>query len=715
MFRKRLQSLVLLLSGITLIIFVRLFALQVVYAQTFEGIADRLLTRPERYLTAPRGSILDRHGRPLVSDVPSWDVSVDYRVLAGDADYLRAQARVLQRQGRYPADETVSDIADQLRLEVTHMWQDLGARMHQPISTFIERGEQIRNSIERIREMVRRRTGAPTVLREEREFHPIIEGLDDDEALPIRLDLESRYPWLAVTPSTRRTAHDADTLVHLLGRLGPASRERLDADPLRDDPLRELRAGDFVGISGVERLCENRLRGQRGRVIEEFDRSVIEQTDPQRGRDARLTVDLELQKATYEALRETVDASEFPSGGAAVVIDTATREVLALVSYPTYAYDDFGAKYDEMRRDMRWMPTRFRAVSGQYPPGSVCKLITLLAGIGEGVVNARTRIHCTGYLLPNKPDMFRCWIYNRYPGVTHDQRGNPAGQDAEDAIRNSCNIYFYTVGQRLGAERLCDWFSRFGLGKLQGSGLIEESAATVPTAEWLQRVQGRAFQAADAWNFAIGQGEVTATPLQAANVAATVATGRFEPVRLLLDDEGEARPARGGSVEFDQAALRVARSGMWRVVNERGGTADYAQLSTPKYVLCGKTGSAQATPRPVMRRFTTQWPDGHRETTNAVDADDAIEAAKRMRPANAGEPRIVGSQTIERYPPWQPGEKLPSHAWFIGFTQKADTPRGDTPRGKVYAIAVLVEYGGSGGHTASPVAKRIAEYLLRDE
>ncbi|MFN0137377.1 MAG: peptidoglycan D,D-transpeptidase FtsI family protein, partial [Phycisphaerae bacterium] len=688
MFRTRLQWLVVLLSGFTLLILARIFAIQVVYGASYETLADRLLTRPVQYLGAPRGAILDRHGRPLVSDVPAWDVTIDYRVLAGDSAYLRAQARLALRQGRFDSDAAIAGlsgrereqaVADRLRVEIAEMWQRLAELTKQSVSTLIERGAGIRERIERIRENVRRNTGTAHTLREERQFHAIIESIDEDAALQVRLELEGRYPWLAVTPSARRTVHDADTLTHLLGRVGPASRERIDADAMQGDELRELRLGDEVGISGVELLCEDRLRGVRGRRLVEFNRNVLEQDEPVRGRDVKLAVDLELQKAAYEALRETVEASEFPSGGAAVVIDVATRDVLALVNYPKYSLADFNRDYDKLRRDARWTPLRFRAVSGQYPPGSVCKVITLLGGMSEGIVSAKTRIHCNGYLLPNQPEMFRCWIFNRYPGVTHDQRGNPAGQDAEDAIRNSCNIYFYTVGQRLGPERLCDWFSKFGLGKLQGTGLLEESSANVPTADWLRRTQGREFQAADAWNFSIGQGEVTATPLQAANVAATIAGGRFEPVRLVLGEGGDLQLPRQASVEFDAAGLRVARSGMWRVVNERGGTADYAQLATPGHVLCGKTGSAQATPRAISRRFTIEWPDGKRETLVAVDADDALAMARAARPVGGGELKIVGSQTAERYPPWQVGEKLPSHAWFIGFTQDADTPRGDAP------------------------------------
>lgn len=709
MFRRRLTVLVAILAALMLLIVGRLATLQLVYAAELEQVADRLLTRPVRYLDAPRGAILDRHGRPLVVDAPAWDVSVDYRVLIGSGEYFDAQARIRRKSDSTAASRSVREVADELRIEVAEMWRRLSAMSGRPVSEFVERSDAVRERVERMRESLRRTNPSLDVIREERAFHPLLRGLDDDAALPIRLELEARYPWLAVTPGTRRVAVRADEAVHVIGRIGQATREQVLGDPLRGDELRSLRVGDQRGLSGVEWLAETQLRGTRGKIIEDFDRTAVERADATPGADVRLAIDVELQAAALAALREVVDDSENPCGGSAVVIDAATREVLALVSYPTYSYERFSADFDALRSDMRWQPLRFRAVAEQYPPGSVCKAITLLGGLSDGIVSPTTRIHCNGHLLPDDTTRFRCWIYNQHL-TTHDLRGNPLGQDAADAIRNSCNIYFYTIGGRLGAERLCDWFTRFGMGKLQGTGLLEESTGIVPTAEWLMRRQGRTHQPSDAWNYAIGQGEVSATPLQAANLAATIASGRFEPVRLLIDEQPTPREP---TVEFDAAALRVLRSGMWRVVNERGGTAYVGRLDSRSHVLCGKTGSAQATPRPLRRRYTLEWPNGPRTAIAAISADDAIREARTAPPAGSadGEPRVVGSQVIERYPAWQPGEKLPSHAWFIGFTQSADTPRGDPPQGRSYAISVVIEYGGSGGHVAAPVAKRIAEYL----
>ncbi|HMQ16056.1 MAG TPA: penicillin-binding transpeptidase domain-containing protein, partial [Phycisphaerae bacterium] len=388
------------------------------------------------------------------------------------------------------------------------------------------------------------------------------------------------------------------------------------------------------------------------------------------------------------------------------VIDVASGDVLALASYPAYAYGATAEDFARLRSDTRWLPLRFRAVSDAFPPGSTCKAITLVAGLSDRVIRPGDRIHCRGAFLPGRPTQFRCWIYNQY-GITHDSE-LPEGQRGEDAIRNSCNIYFYEVGGRLGAERLCDWFDAFGFGRLQGTGLIEESPGIVPHERWLRQIQGRGHSPSDAWNYAIGQGEVTATPLQAANVAAAVARGRWEPVHVARLPGGEPLLTPAGPAQpFDETALRALRSGMWRVVNERGGTANkHAPLSSPDYELCGKTGSAQVVPRVITTRYVFEWPDGLRET---VEARTEAEARARFGPAHI---RLVGTRAAQRFPALGEEGRLPAHAWFIGYAQLKATPRGASPPGKAYAIAVLIEFGGSGGSVASPVARQIAELLV---
>jgi len=703
----------------TAFIVARLFEIQVIRASEYESVSDRLLSRPVRYLSAPRGEILDRTGTPLLRDEPAWDVTIHYGVLSGDPEYLLKQAaRQIRSRGRAPAGSTLRQIADDCKLEIAQMWQRLSEISGQPISDFIERSHQIQARVGRIRDSVINRSGSTwTRVAEENAFHPVLEGVSDEQALAIRFEMEGKHPWLSVVPGARRRLQDADAAIHLLGRMGQASTARLESDPLFDDELRALRPGDLCGVSGVEFTADTALRGTRGRVTEDFERKELDRVEPIAGRSVRLNLDIELQRRAYELLGSAVDAGEFPCGGSAVVLDARTREVLALVSYPTYSADDLRERYKGLLNDARWEPLRFRAVAGEYPPGSPCKAATLIGAISDGLVKPETRIRCTGHLLPNQPGVFRCWIYNKYPGTTHDIRGFPAGLTAEDAIQCSCNIYFFKAGEQLGAGRLCDWFARLGLGQLQGTGLIEESTGIVPTEEFLRHTQNRGYQPSDAWNYSIGQGEVTATPLQAANIAATIATGELAPARLFGVEHDGLVTGRStlAPVEFDETALRVMRSGMWRVVNETGGTADVAKLRMTGYSMCGKTGSAQATQRVLTRTITFEWPDGRREEIVAINEPDAREMLRARHPEAASlgaDIRVVGSHSLTRYPPMGPEDKLPSHAWFIGFSQAADTPRGAAPRGRVLAISVLIEYGGSGGHAAGPVARDIMEAAI---
>lgn len=707
MFERRLKWLAIAMAAVGLVIILRLFELQVLSAGQYAAWADNQLTQPVRYVRAARGSILDRNGRPLVTDEPASDISVHYMVLSGASErYLRAFAREKRRRGAAPDGVGERELAAELRHDIPETWRRLEQLTGRAAAEFLELGDALRRRVERIRAGVSERTGLTQPVVEEYAFHPVISGIDDELAIRARLELDARrFPWIDVVPNARRVAHDADSLAHLLGRLGAASPQRIDDDPLGDEELLRLRPGDLCGVSGVERAADAPLRGRRGRKMVDLEGQVIDHVNPQPGRNVSLTIDLDLQKRVLDILKEGVDDSEHPAGGAAVVIDVQSRDVLALVSYPTYAFDRYSADYDRLARDTRWLPLRARAVAEHYPPGSTCKAVTLVGGLSDKVIAPTARIHCRGHYLPNQPNQFRCWIYNR-EHTTHDATDNAEGQDAESAVRNSCNIYFFTVGDRLGPARLCAWFDQFGLGRVQGTGLIEESPGIDPTAEWLRANQNRGFEPADAWNFSIGQGEVTATPLQAANIAATAASGRWEAVKLIRDEFGEplrvaVEPARS----FDESAMRVLRTGMWRVVNERGGTAHYAKLDLRDWELCGKTGSAQTVPRVVASTFTLEWPDGRREAVVAGTEDEALERLAEPRP------KVVGRRAAERYPPWSPGEPLPSHAWFIGYTQAAGTPRGAAPKGRSFAIAVLIEFGGGGGRVAGPVAKRIAEEL----
>ncbi len=723
-FFNRLKWFTIAMTAVAVLIVVRLIDIQVVRAAEFEALADRMLTRPTVYLSAPRGSILDRDGRPLVEDTPSADIAVHYAVIrayvaaegrpateyaalpAETRDYLRAIARQQRRDETAPPDLDVAAHRDWLATAFADTWGLLAELTGTPPAVLLERAERIDRRVQSLKRHITARNPTVRAIREEHELHPLVRHADEQQALRVRLELGDQ-PWIRVQPGSQRMNRADETLTHLLGRLGSASAERIEQDPLREDDLRGLRARDLCGISGIERVCDLELRGTRGRIVYSLDPrdGPSEQLPASPGHDIRLTIDSDLQRAAYDIVAEGVQAHDHPCGGAAVVLDANTREVLALVSYPSYPAADYREHYRDLLADVPAEPLRFRAVQNRYPPGSTCKVISLYGALADGVLTEHSEVICDGPFNPRTPNAFRCWMFNTY-GQSHGPR------DATTAIRDSCNPYFYTAGDRLGPARLTEWFRTFGLGRTQGTGLIEESAGLVPDDDWMRRNRRSAprLGPADAWNFSIGQGEIGATPLQAANVAATMATGHWEPVRLLLSASGGPRPSASDAAPrtFDANTLRPIRAGMHAVVNGNG-TAKVARLTTPGYEMCGKTGSAQTSPRTLSNRWTVEWPDGTRqERIHPVHVGREAVLAEFDEPR----PKIVGRHAYERFP--TPGAEggLPAHAWFIGYTQSKSTPEGAAARGRCYAIAVCIEFGDSGGQKAGPVARDIADYLL---
>ncbi len=716
MFRKRLAWFlvgVVLLAGV---VSARLVQLQVSEAESLVALGERMLTRQARTLPAPRGAIRDRTGRALVQDEATYDIRVHYAVFtfSNRVRYLRRLAVVLRRRGEFQTltfDQTVAT----LQAQVAETWTQLERFSGRSVNQLVEQADALRRRVNQIRRQVAAHRGFDQAVLEERIFHPVVDGLSEADAIAAR-DAFVDQPWVRIVPTTQRRAHDSDVLAHLLGRLGEASAERIADDPLAEAPLRRLRPGSLCGVSGVERLAETELRGTRGRVVESRDGRVVERIEPLPGRDVFLTIDHALQSRVYDILRDVVEQPDTPesdrrpyrSGAAAVVIDVHTRAVVALTSYPTYAFDDFDRQYAALRRDTVRQPLRARALQNAYAPGSTCKVITLVGGLSDRVVRPDEHIACTGFLLPHDRRRFRCWIYNMY-NTTHDAY-YPEGEDGELAIKNSCNIYFFKVGARLGPQRLCSWFEQFGLGKRSGTGLIEENDGVVPTADWLavNRTREPDPQTADAWNWSIGQGEISATPLQVANVAAAAATGRWAPVQLVLDERG--MPLQRDVAEpiaFDSMAMETLRRGMWRVVNdERRGTGEPAKLELEGWVLCGKTGSAQTQALILSNRYIFELPTGDRQEIIAPSLPDA---RRSLDDPNA---TYLGRRAHERYPDLPAGEEPPSHAWFMGYTQSASTPLGAAPTGPSYAVAVLVEFGGSGGRVGGPAAKRVAEAAI---
>jgi penicillin-binding protein 2 len=462
------------------------------------------------------------------------------------------------------------------------------------------------------------------------------------------------------------------------------------------------------------------------------DDHVLSRIEPIPGKDVRVSIDAELQKRIQGAfahaqIRDVNDRlieEDALLHGAAVVIDVPTGQVRALVSYPTYDANDFQEHYADLAKDTLNNPLMDRATMDHVEPGSTVKPMVGIAAITSGVQRADATIECTGYLKLDDGKTFgkvgRCWVASR-PDIFKELGGrvahHPLPPGAEhptgfltfsDGLERSCNIFFETTADRLKIAPLSDWFSRFGLGRRTGLGIAEAAGktpiqySTIPAS--LRRWAG--------FSAGIGEGYIAVTPLQMANVAATLARRGIwmRPTLLVPDDAGDLPATTPGAIpddpsrvdlHLDPAAVDEAQEGMFRVVNygKAGLTPHFGAgtgtvLVTNDQVLwaadiCGKTGTAQTSRigTPVKDPATGK---SLRDAQGKIEMDYLTPST--IENPNASTPWYRGGG---------PNGDDTNHAWFIGFAPRKH------PR---IAFAVLVEYGGSGGTIAGSVAR----HLLHD-
>lgn len=370
---------------------------------------------------------------------------------------------------------------------------------------------------------------------------------------------------------------------HLLGYIAEVSEKELEMADFSD-----YNPGDYVGKNGIERSYEKYLHGDDGgRQIEVDARGrylrTLSETLPVSGQSLVLTIDLELQKTTEKALGEMA--------AAVVAMDVNTGEILAFASNPGFDPALFTKRmppeqWESYLEDKRH-PLENKALKGQYPPGSTFKIITALAGLSEGLIDEKTTVNCTGeYKLGNTT--FRCWNKKGHGNVT--LRG---------ALRESCDVYFYTLGERLGVDKIAFYAKKFGLGEPLGIGVENEKSGFVPTAAWKEKKTGIKWYRGETLPVSIGQGYLLTTPVQLAAMTAGLATdGRiYRPhlVKKILDRDGKTAkeffPELLKNVDLKPEHYRLVKEGLWAVVNEPRGTGSAARLYEVK--VAGKTGTSQ--------------------------------------------------------------------------------------------------------------------------
>jgi cell division protein FtsI/penicillin-binding protein 2 len=784
MFHRRLLLLLVGAVVAALPLLFQLSRLTLARADDLRAEAESRLVR-QRWTPTVRGSIIDRKGRVLAHDRPSYDVLVSFGVI--DGEWAIDQARLAARRtyGRTgwleltprQRDEVQARLLPHMQAHLARGWDRLAATLGMPRSDLDARRDAVVKQLHERQQAVERRriekelaeaeakgiTLTPAQLdslrkraaagiAEFKQSHTMAARVGDETGFACsNLGLEEitldpvevepgvfsqpltlpAFPGLTVIDSGDREypyesmeiALDRRSLpgplkaegevvvplagvaTHIVGRLrdrifgdaapdpatgrggtkGDATRRRefLTADPtaaaaaFADGKVDRgtYFEGDRVGDAGVEQASEMSLRGLRGISTTKLDTGLTQTVPPVRGVDASLTLDVMLQARVQAAMSSQAglavvqpwhmqESATQPVGtllhGAAVVLDVDSGEILAAVTTPTWSRATLRENPDAIFKDRVAMAYLNRCWEQPYPPGSIIKAPVLVGAVTMGNLRPEEHIHCGGHLLPNQPTLYRCLIYKRY-GTTHSVL---LGHDLDgvDAVMVSCNVFFFTMGKRMGPESIATLYRTIGIGRPFRLGAGPEFPGQIG-----RRNDGSDLDLPDAMQMAIGQGPVSWTPLHAADSFATLARAgtRLDPVLVR-----GARREQPVDIGLDPRGVRMAMDGLRQAVNgphATGRTLTFNDIPEPIFnapgvQVWGKTGTATAPP------IMGPDPDGPGPAT-----PDVIEEG--------------------------------DHSWFVVLAGR------DRPR---YAIAVVIDYGGSGGKVSGPIANQIIHALIAE-
>lgn len=587
-FRQRAKFITSLVAIAFVVLWGRLFFLQVLQGERFAYLAEKNRIRVSK-IPGPRGMVFDRKGQLLADSRPSFELFFVPEDSGDPEATLRNLARFLGRK----EDEFLRRLGEN------------GARP---------------------------------------PFEEIVLGKDLDWRSVVAVEARQLdLPGVTLRIRPRRSYEGNSIAAHLLGYVGEINRNQLKV--LR---AKQYGIGDEIGQFGLEKSWEEFLRGLSGGQQVEVDAlgrriRVLNEVEVVPGQTVSLTIDRDLQETAHEALRG--------KEGAIVVLDVHSGAVLAMASAPAFDPNMFArgvsaAEWQALLQDPL-RPLQNRAIQGQYPPGSTFKIVLVIAALEEGLVDPQARIFDPGYF---------------YVGSRRFRDWKPEGHgfvDLHRAIVESCDIYFYQLGMRLGVDRIAKYARALGLGEKTGILLDDEKPGLVPDTEWKWKRFGQKWFPGETPSLSIGQGYVTATPLQMANLMAAVANGGtlYRPYFVAkvesLDGKviQEYGPKKLSSLALKETTLRYLREALRDVVETSSGTGARAKSAVVE--IAGKTGTAQVA---------------------------------EMRGAH------VKSAML----PY----RLRDHAWFLAYA----------PAGKPeIAVAVLIEHGGGGGAEAAPIAKKVIE------
>ncbi len=485
------------------------------------------------------------------------------------------------------------------------------------------------------------------VAQKHQPFQPIVlkHNLDFKEVAQLE-EHQLELSGIMVQVSPGRSYPFGQLAAHLLGYMGEISERQL-----KRPQYRKFKLGDFIGQAGIEKTFNSVLTGTDGGKQVEVNAQgrelkVLGELEPKPGLNLILTLDSRLQMLAEKLFEEKT--------GALVALNPQNGKVLCMVSKPAFDPNKFATGISQLEWNKILSdsndPLQNRVIQSYYPPGSVFKILTATAALEENIIDSATSLTCNGVFRLGRGS-YDCW-----------KRGGHGKLQVHQALVHSCNVFFYQLGNRLGIENIAYWAFKMGLGKATGIDLPDEKTGLVPTPEWKLKNIGEKWQPGETISISIGQGYLSVTPIQLANLVSAIANGGilYKPwiVDRILNADGQTKriyhPEVLAKPSPADSTLQIIRRGLYGVVNEQGtgARARVAGLS-----IAGKTGTAQ-----VVSKQATAETDG------------------------------------EEIP-----LELKDHAWFVAFAPVDNAE---------IALAVMVEHGGHGGSASAPIARElIKEYF----
>lgn len=566
----------------------RLVDLQILRGSEYRKQYELMLQRKES-LPAVRGRVLDRSGYILAMDRPCFDLCLDYGLMARDEKWIknktrriRQQMNVTKERSREILEQRIERTWDLVR-QVAIAKRKADLKIQQIPAFESQRAiEELQRTVQKITrriQRIRKNVGEPTEM--ENEAYPVVAGLTEELAVRF-IPQMAEATGAEIRPGSIRQYPYDDLACHIIGFTRPVDANDLKKHNVSSEDYDwfernrvNYHSDDWIGRIGVEKLCEPLLRGKRGYRLRRSGK-VIQEQAPENGQDVHLTLDIRMQR---EITRLFTNSGY---NGSAVVMSVGTREILSMVSVPTYNLNRYRQDYQDLVRDGLNLPLQHRAISRHYPPGSTMKPLAALAGLAGGVIYPDKHIYCKGRLFERYWGRWRCW-----------KRSGHGDLDLYGAIQRSCNIYFYKTGEWLGLDRLTDWYRQIGCERVPGTGLYEEVPGTLAKVDERQDV-------GEARLLAIGQGPIGLTPLHVVDNVAMIASNGVVQTPLLVLEIGQIADAPKmvrKQMELVPEHFEAIKEGMYRAVNKQGGTLYRVFKENPPLLTCaGKSGTADIQP-----------------------------------------------------------------------------------------------------------------------